>query len=219
MVDRQLLAAWLRTTVLTHELVPLEDIPPAERHRVRRQAVVLRQRDDFRNTQLKSASLYKQTTFVRSQLRPVFPRVLLVVSRINDPSLLVPDLRQRLRNGGDADRLPVAIQHQRWSIKYSSNHRTCPFSFTVQAAESVAFRTHTPRPSDPNVWFGGRSELNRRRTDSQSVSGNQHRTRPQRKERESNPQGTFVLDRLPTGSRLPSGGPSVCPPMAACHSQ
>ena len=36
---------------------------------------------------------------------------------------------------------------------------------------------------------GDRAELNRRRTDSQSVSGNQHRTRPQRKERESNPQG------------------------------
>ena len=56
---------------------------------------------------------------------------------------------------------------------------------------------------------GDRAESNRRQTDSQSVSGNQHRTRPQRKERELNPQGTFVLDRLPTGSRRQSGCPSV----------
>ena len=56
---------------------------------------------------------------------------------------------------------------------------------------------------------GDRAESNRRQTDSQSASGNQHRTRPQRKERGSNPQGIFkMLDRLPTGSRLQSGGPS-----------
>ena len=56
---------------------------------------------------------------------------------------------------------------------------------------------------------GDRAESNGCQTDSQSVSGNQHRTRPQRKERESNPQGIFkMLDRLPTGSRLQSGGPS-----------
>lgn len=59
--------------------------------------------------------------------------------------------------------------------------------------------------------IGGRGELNPRRADSQSASGHQHRIRPQRKERESNPQGTRVLDRLPTGSRRQSGGPSVVP--------
>ena len=36
---------------------------------------------------------------------------------------------------------------------------------------------------------GDRAESNRCQTDSQSVSGNQHRIRPQRKARESNPQG------------------------------
>ena len=56
---------------------------------------------------------------------------------------------------------------------------------------------------------GDRAKSNRRQTDSQSVSGNQHRIRPQRKERELNSQGTFMLDRLPTGSRRQSGGPSV----------
>ena len=61
---------------------------------------------------------------------------------------------------------------------------------------------------------GDRAESNRCQTDSQSVSGNQHRTRPQRKERELNSQGTFMLDRLPTGSRHLSGSPSV-----VCHQQ
>lgn len=56
---------------------------------------------------------------------------------------------------------------------------------------------------------GDRAESNRCQTDSQSVSGNQHRIRPQRKERELNPQDAFTFDRLPTGSRRQSGGPSV----------
>ena len=56
---------------------------------------------------------------------------------------------------------------------------------------------------------GDRAESNRCQTDSQSVSGNQHRIRPQRKERELNPQDIFTFDRLPTGSRRQSGGPSV----------
>jgi len=50
---------------------------------------------------------------------------------------------------------------------------------------------------------GDRAESNRRQTDSQSVSGNQHRTRPQRKERESNSQGTCARTR-PASNRLPS---------------
>ena len=56
---------------------------------------------------------------------------------------------------------------------------------------------------------GDRAESNRRQTDSQSVSGNQHRIRPQRNGRELNPQDAFTFDRLPTGSRRQSGGPSV----------
>ena len=107
MVDRQFLAAWSSTAILARELVSLEDIPPAEHHRVRRQAVVLRQCDNLRNPQLESTSLNEQIAVFRSQLCPVLPCVLLVVSRIDDPSRLVPDLRQRLRNRGDADRLPV----------------------------------------------------------------------------------------------------------------
>ena len=56
---------------------------------------------------------------------------------------------------------------------------------------------------------GDRAESNRCQTVSQSVSGNQHRIRPQRKERELNPQDVFTFDRLPTGSRRQSGGPSI----------
>lgn len=52
---------------------------------------------------------------------------------------------------------------------------------------------------------GDRAESNRRQTDSQSVSGNQHRTRPQWKERESNPQGfSMALARLPPMRTQPS---------------
>ena len=60
---------------------------------------------------------------------------------------------------------------------------------------------------------GDRAESNRRQTDSQSVSGNQHRTRPQRKERELNPQGTRKRTR-PASNRFPSpfGLPfRICP--------
>ena len=59
--------------------------------------------------------------------------------------------------------------------------------------------------------------MNRRRTDSQSVSGNQHRTRPQRKERESNSQGTRERTR-PASNRFPSpiGLPFRLPQQAAC---
>ena len=59
---------------------------------------------------------------------------------------------------------------------------------------------------------GDRAESNRRRTDSQSVSGNQHRTRPQRKERDSNPQSRGALpasNRIPSPA-LPAGG-RMCP--------
>jgi hypothetical protein len=75
----------------------------------------------------------------------------------------------------------------------------------------IRFTRPAPFSVEPRrqIKKGDRAESNRRQTDSQSVSGNQHRTRPQRKERELNPQGTFVLDRLPTGSRRQSGCPSV----------
>jgi len=39
--------------LLAREPVTLDDVPPTERHRVSRQSVVLGQRDDFRNTQMK----------------------------------------------------------------------------------------------------------------------------------------------------------------------
>ena len=111
--------------------------------------------------------------------------------------------------------------------------RTSMNLFTRQTAFSVEPRRHyaaiaastSVRIRTPYVSFGGcllsqehtcrvvnrgdRAESNRYQTDSQSVSGNQHRTRPQRKERELNPQDVFTFDRLPTGSRHQSGGPSV----------
>ena len=70
-----------------------------------------------------------------------------------------------------------------------------------QAVLSVAVSTNPF--SIPKFIQGDRAESNRRQTDSQSVSGNQHRTRPQRKERESNPQGTLVRTR-PASNRFPS---------------
>ncbi len=45
---------------------------------------------------------------------------------------------------------------------------------------------HTPRTTNNE---GDRAESNRRQTASQTASGNQHRTRPQRRTRDSNPHG------------------------------
>jgi hypothetical protein len=58
----------------------------------------------------------------RRQLRPVLPRVLLEVLRIDDPRAVIPDLYQLLGDGVDPDRLPVAVQDQRRTLKDCSNH-------------------------------------------------------------------------------------------------
>ena len=60
----------------------------------------------------------------------------------------------------------------------------------------------SPRSTLADLIEGDRAESNRCQTDSQSVSGNQHRTRPQRTERELNPQGTNHA--RPASNRFPS---------------
>ena len=70
---------------LAGEPVTLEDVPSAERHRVRRESIVGRQHDDFGDPEPVAASPDDEFVVGRDQLSPVGPRVLACRGRLDSP--------------------------------------------------------------------------------------------------------------------------------------
>ncbi len=117
MVDRELFAAWLLSAVLAGHLVTLENVAAAEGNRLSRHRVELGQRDDFWNTDALPHRLDERLVAIRNQAAPIAPIVQLVINRVDDLGGVVPQHDQCTRNGRHVDRLPVAVQHQRWTLK------------------------------------------------------------------------------------------------------
>ena len=116
-IDRELFAAWLLSAVLAGHLVTLENVFTAEGNCLRRHCVELGQRDNFWDTDALANRLDERLISIRYQLAPIAPVIQLVVDRVDDLGGIVPQHDQCPRNRRHVDRLPVAVQHQRWTLK------------------------------------------------------------------------------------------------------
>ena len=85
-VDRDRLGAGLRSAVLAGVMVPLGDIPPAERHRRPRQAVVVRKADDLGKPEAPVGRPHAWAAVQRRELGPGGPVVEPVLLPARRPS-------------------------------------------------------------------------------------------------------------------------------------
>jgi hypothetical protein len=116
-VNREFFAARLLSTVLAAHLVTLENVSAAECNLLRRHRIELGQCDDFRNTDTLAYRLDERLVAIWYKPAPIAPVVQLVIHWINDLGRVVPQHDQGTRNRRHVDRLPVTVQHQRWSLK------------------------------------------------------------------------------------------------------
>ena len=108
-VNRELFAARLLSTVLAGHRVTLEYVSSAEGNLLRRHRVELGQCDDFRNTDTLAYRLDERLIAIRYHSAPIAPVIQLVVDRVNDLGRIVPEHDQGTRNGRHVDRLPVTV--------------------------------------------------------------------------------------------------------------
>ena len=155
-VDRQFLAAGLRTAVLAGVVVPLEHVAAAEGHRAQREPVVAGQGHHLRHPQTEPNRLDELLALARLQPRPVHPGVKLEVLRVHHAGRLVPEQDQGPLHGRYVDRLPVAVQDQRRLLKYLGDHRDllqqgCPGRVELPPSPFTASRAVTATPRTPCV--------------------------------------------------------------------
>lgn len=85
-VNRQFFRARLNTAVLASVVISLVDVSTTECDDVRRHTVIAGQCDDFWNAHPERDRLNEQFAFARNKSRPIIPRILLKVGRIDEPS-------------------------------------------------------------------------------------------------------------------------------------
>ena len=128
----------------------------------------------------------------------VGPVVEPVLLRLDGLRRLVPEHDESPHHGRDVDRLPVPVQDQCGKLQYVAGHRRLR-----QGRSEGVRRGLNPSPRAPQTRVLPLHHGHHRK------GGRIHRLAPERKGRESNPQGSHRLARFPGGSRLRSGGPSV----------
>jgi hypothetical protein len=111
-VNRELFAARLLSTVLAGHLVTLEYVSAAEGNRLRRHRIELGQCNDLRDTNPLAYRLDERLIAIRHKSAPVIPVIQLVIDGIDDLGRVVPQHDQSTRNRRHVDRLPVTVQHQ-----------------------------------------------------------------------------------------------------------
>lgn len=117
MVNRQFFGPRLGVAVLARKAIPPVNIAATECHDMCRHPIIMRQGDDFRNSHSKGHGLNKQLVLGGNEPSPIAPCVLLKIGRIDKPSPLRGNQRQRPRNGDNSNRLPVSIQNQGWALQ------------------------------------------------------------------------------------------------------
>ena len=111
-VNRELFAARLLSTVLAGHLVTLEYVSAAEGNHLRRHCIELGQCNDLWDTEALAYGLDERLIAIRYHSAPIAPVVQLVVDRVDDLGRIVPQHDQGKRNRRHVDRLPVKVQHQ-----------------------------------------------------------------------------------------------------------
>ncbi len=89
-VNRELLAARLLSTVLATHLVTLENVSAAEGNRLRRHCIELSQCNDLRDTNALVYRLNERRFAIGYQSAPVAPVIKLIVNRVDDLCRVVP---------------------------------------------------------------------------------------------------------------------------------
>jgi integrase len=89
-VNRELFAARLLSTVLATHFVTLEYVSATEGNRLRRHRIELSQCDDFRNTDALAYRLDERLVSIRYHSAPIAPVIQLVVDRVDDLGRIVP---------------------------------------------------------------------------------------------------------------------------------
>ena len=89
-VNRELFAASLLSTVLATHLVTLENVSTAERNLLRRHCIELGQCDDVRNADALAYRLDERLVTAWHQSAPIAPVVQLIIDRVNDLGRIVP---------------------------------------------------------------------------------------------------------------------------------
>ena len=89
-VNRELFAARLLSTVLATHLVTLEDVSAAEGNLLRRHRIELGQCDDFRDTDTLAYRLDERLVSIRYHSAPVAPVIQLVIDRVDNLGRIVP---------------------------------------------------------------------------------------------------------------------------------
>jgi hypothetical protein len=110
-VDRDRIPPWLIPTVLASQMIALRHITAAEGNCCRRQAIVMSQADDLRDTQSALRGSDAWLVFRGRQLDPIFPPEKSKIVRVDDSRHVVPEHDECPDHGRHVDRLPVAIQH------------------------------------------------------------------------------------------------------------
>jgi hypothetical protein len=121
-VNRELFAARLLFAILAGHLVTLADIASAERSRLRRHHIALRQCDDFRASDAFAHRLNKRFITNRNRSGPIAAVLQLVVVRIDDPRGVISQHDQRTRK-----------QPKSKGIQISLLARTLPLSDSMDA--------------------------------------------------------------------------------------
>ncbi len=116
-VNRELFAARLLSTVLAGHLVALEYVSAAEGNCLRWHRIELSQCNDLRYTNALAYRLEERLVAIRYKSAPIAPVIQLVVDRVDDLGRVIPQHDQSTRNRRHVDRLPVTVQHQRWTLK------------------------------------------------------------------------------------------------------
>jgi hypothetical protein len=116
-VNRELFAARLLSTVLVTHLVTLEYVSAAEGNLLCRHRIELSQCDDFRNTDTLAYRLDDRLVAIRYHSAPVAPVIQLVIDRVDNLGRIVPQHDQGTRSRRHVDRLPVTVQ--KWRVQES----------------------------------------------------------------------------------------------------